>query len=361
MTTGIVVHDAYLDHEQHPLHPERRERLRYTLDQITEEGLWDDTRIIRFTPHPAKEAELLLIHEPGYLNFLKHSSISGGFIDQDTIVPKGLWEGALLAAGGAITAGEVVHNRVVSNAFALVRPPGHHAKPWTGAGFCYLNNVAILVRSLQKMGYAKVLILDWDAHHGDGTQVIFYDDPSVLFISIHERPLYPGTGDITEIGSHRGEGYTVNIPVPHGTTDDSYQLIMGEIIIPLALEFKPDFIVVSAGQDNHYTDPITGLALTAKGYAWLMQETVLLSQKVCKGRLVAVLEGGYSIEGGLPYINLGIIAAMAGIDIRNIREPSSYLDLYKESIDPEAYARVENVIADLKKIQQRFWTSFSIK
>jgi acetoin utilization deacetylase AcuC-like enzyme len=358
MTTGIVYHRAYLLHEQSPTHPERRERLAYTLDQLEEEGIWDLPEIIRLDPYPAPEEAVLATHIPEYISFLKEASRKGGFIDFDTSVPPGLWESALLAAGGAMRAADAVIDHEAGNAFALVRPPGHHARMGTGAGFCYLNNMAIMVRHLQRRGIRRVIILDWDAHHGDGTQQVFYADDSVLFCSIHQSPFYPGSGMIEETGTGAGVGYTVNMPVPAGTGDDAYRFLFGEIIAPLAREFSPEFIAVSAGQDNHFTDPLTGLALTARGYADLMAAVNQLAGELCAGRLAAVLEGGYSVEGGLPYTNLGVIAAMAGLDLSGIREPLALQEQRIRAEDPSSMKRVEEMARSLKSTLAPYWQAF---
>jgi acetoin utilization deacetylase AcuC-like enzyme len=255
-------------------------------------------------------------------------------------------------------AADAVIDGEVRNAFALVRPPGHHARMGTGAGFCYLNNMAIMVRHLQRRGIHRVMVLDWDAHHGDGTQQVFYADPTVLFCSVHQFPFYPGSGMIDETGTGPGEGYTVNMPVPAGTGDEEYAYLFREIIAPLAREFSPDFIAVSAGQDNHFTDPLTGLAMTARGYADLMAATRGLAVDLCEGRLAAVLEGGYSIEGGLPYTNLGIIAAMAGLDLSGIREPSPLRELLRRNEDHSSREKVMDMAASLRRRLAPQWAVF---
>ena len=354
MVTGIVYHKKYLEHEQTPTHPERKERLAYTMDQLMEEGIFEDRDIKLIEPFMASEQDVLQAHTQEYVEFLKRESKKGGFIDWDTNIPVGVFEIALLAVGGAIKAADSVLNAEVDNAFAMIRPPGHHAKPYTGAGFCYFNNMAIMVKWLLKK-FDRILILDWDAHHGDGTQEIFYNDNRVLYISTHQMPLYPGTGFPYEVGSGKGEGYTINVPLPPGTSDDGYMMVVDEIIEPVAIEFDPDFIAISAGQDNHFTDPITGLALTARGYAELMRRAVELSKKLCKGRLVAILEGGYSVEGALPYTNLGIIAAMAGKDLSCIREPKSYLDELKWRKKDAAVKKLRDNIEEVKKIHSKYW------
>ncbi|OYT34559.1 hypothetical protein B6U96_12725 [Archaeoglobales archaeon ex4484_92] len=358
MVTGIVFHEEFLKHEQTPTHPERRERLAYTMDQLREEGIFDCENIVILEPFKASLEDVLEVHTKEYVDFLMVESRKGGIIDWDTNIPIGLFDRALLAAGGVIRAAKAVVEGEVDNAFAMVRPPGHHAKSYIGAGFCYLNNMAIMVKWLLKRGFNRILILDWDAHHGDGTQEIFYSEDRVLFISTHQMPLYPGTGYPTECGSGKGEGYTINIPLPPGTSDEGYMLVIREIIEPVAEEFHPDFIAISAGQDNHFTDPITSLALTARGYSEMMKKAVEMSKRFCGGRLVAVLEGGYSVEAALPYTNLGIIAAMANMDTSKIREPENYLAELTWRKRESALVKLESNIQDVKKIHSRYWKCF---
>lgn len=355
MTTGIVIHPVYLRHEQHPSHPERRERLAYTMDQLTEEGVFERPDIRVIEPVTATRADILAVHEEQYLSFLEAADSRGAILDMDTVLPPGGLADAFLAAGGGISACSAVISGEVENAFAMVRPPGHHAGRGHGGGFCYLNNIAILARFALRSGFRRVLILDWDAHHGNGTQEIFWEDNSVLFMSIHQMPLYPGSGRTGEAGGGEGSGYTINMPVPPGASDDCYSWLMGNIIVPVAHQFHPDIILVSAGQDNHYTDPLTGLALTAGGYADLMGEARQLARTLCGGRIVVVLEGGYSVEGGLPYTNLGIIAALAGWDRSAIREPALYQDLLDRSRDPGALATVQAMARDLSRVHSNTW------
>jgi acetoin utilization deacetylase AcuC-like enzyme len=358
MKTGIVFSPDYLHHEQTPTHPERIERLSYTMDQLIEEGIFDLQEILLIPPHKATRNDILTVHSPEYLAYLEQASISGGMIDYDTIIPKGLIGDALLAAGGAIVGADAVLDQKVRNVFVICRPPGHHCGKRRGAGFCYLNNAAIAVRHLQRRGMRRIMIADWDAHHGNGTQEIFYDDPSVLFMSVHQYPFYPGTGQIDETGEGEGKGYTINMPIPAGSSDQVYQYLIREVFLPVAEEFQPDCIVVSAGQDNHFTDPLTGLALTARGYAEMMQEICILADTICSGRLIVILEGGYSVEGGLPYTNLGIIAAMAGLDISAIREPDTLLEMLQRSVSDTAMEQTMKTVSDLKAIQRPYWNCF---
>jgi acetoin utilization deacetylase AcuC-like enzyme len=358
MKTGIVFSSSYLHHQQSETHPERVERLSYTMDQFIEEGIFDLPEIVLIPPKKATRSEVLSVHTDKYLSFLEEASVTGGMIDIDTRIPPGLIGDALIAAGGAISGADAVLNQDVRNVFVLCRPPGHHAGPDRGAGFCYLNNAAIAVRHLQRRGMRRIMILDWDAHHGNGTQEIFYRDPSVLFLSVHQYPFYPGSGQIDEIGKDEGAGYSVNMPVHAGSSDQVYSYLLGEIILPLAENFQPDCIVISAGQDNHFTDPLTGLALTARGYAGLMHEMTILADTICFGRLVVILEGGYSVEGGLPYTNLGIIAALAGLDLSSIREPEILHDLLNRSISEMAMPGAIRMAADLKKTLRPYWNCF---
>ena len=358
MRTGIVYHPDYLLHEQTPTHAERRERIAYTIDMLDEEEVWDDSGILRLSPRMATEDEVLAVHTKDYLRKLKQADISGAEFDTNTYGPPGFLNNALLSAGGAVTAGEAVMSGEVRNAFALIRPPGHHAGRDFAGGFCYINNVAVMTGAVRNSGVKKVMIIDWDAHHGNGTQDIFYDDPDVLYISIHQEHCFPGTGRIKDIGEGEAKGRTINMPVAPGSSGRVYRYLMKEIIVPAAEEFKPGFIAVSAGQDNHFTDQQTRLALDTKGYADLMSEAVYLAEKLCGGRIAAVLEGGYSVEGALPYVNLAIIASLAGFDLSMMREPALYDPLYKDSFNDIAFKVSEKMAKKVKKVQSKWWDCF---
>jgi acetoin utilization deacetylase AcuC-like enzyme len=296
--TGLIFFPAF-DWAISPTHPEREERLLYTQDQVVEEGLLDSDRIVEFKPGLATVEDINRIHicvpDAGHV----------------------ITESHLISAGGAITAADKVLKKEVDNAFALVRPPGHHAmRVVHGArGFCNVNIEAIMIEYIRKVyGPKRIAIVDTDCHHGDGTQDIFWHDPETLFISIHQdgRTLYPGSGFHDEFGGPNALGMTVNIPLPPRTSDRGFLHVLDHVILPILDEFKPDLIVNSAGQDNHYTDPITNMRFSAQGYATLNDR---LSPDI------AVLEGGYSIEKALPYVNVGIILAMAGMDYSHVKEP----------------------------------------
>ncbi len=226
-------------------------------------------------------------------------------------------EAHLVSAGSALVIADAVMNKEIGNGFALVRPPGHHAMTVAhgNRGFCNINNEAIMVEYLRKKyGLRRIAIVDTDVHHGDGTQEIFWHDPDILFISFHQdgRTLYPGSGFTEELGGPLGHGTTINIPLPPNTNDVGIHYLLDKLVMPILDEFEAELVVNSAGQDNHYSDPLANMSFSAQGYA-------VLNQKLAPD--IAVLEGGYSVETALPYVNLGIIMAMAGIDYSNLREP----------------------------------------
>ncbi len=296
--TGLVFFPAF-DWAISPTHPEREERLLYTQDQVFEEGLFDIAGISELKP------DLVTLNDIQRVHFC---------------VPD-VWqvttESHFISAGGAKTIGMAVMDKQIQRGFALVRPPGHHAmRVVHGArGFCNINIEAIMIEYLrQAYPIDKVAIVDTDCHHGDGTQDIYWHDPNTLFISIHQdgRTLYPGSGFINEFGGPNAIGTTINIPLPPHTSEDGFLYTVKEVVLPILQDFEPDIIINSAGQDNHYTDPITNMNFSAQGYAEL---TALLKPDI------AVLEGGYSIEGALPYVNVGIVLAMAGLDYSYVKEP----------------------------------------
>ena len=324
--TGLVFFPAF-DWAISPTHPEREERLLYTQDQVFEEGLFDINGIKEYKP------DLVTIKDIQRVHFC---------------VPD-VWsvttESHFISAGGAKTIGMAVLEKQVDRGFALVRPPGHHAmRVVHGArGFCNINIEAVMIEYLREAyPINRVAIVDTDCHHGDGTQDIYWHDPDTLFISIHQdgRTLYPGSGFTDELGGPTAVGKTINIPLPPHTSDEGFLYATEHMILPILKEFKPDIIINSAGQDNHYTDPITQMNFSAQGYATL---TRLLKPDI------AVLEGGYSIEGALPYVNVGIILAMAGLDYSGVIEPDYRPERIRQS--PE----ISRWIEDTGKIVLAGW------
>lgn len=307
-TLGIVFFPAY-DWAISPTHPEREERLLYTQDQFREEGLFDIAGISEHRPLCATDQDILRTH----FCFPNLAAVCS--------------ESHRISAGGAIRAAQLVLERQSERAFALVRPPGHHAMKVVHAnrGFCNINNEAVMLAWLRRhYGLKRIAIVDTDCHHGDGTQDIFWHDPDTLFISLHQdgRTLYPGSGFPHEDGGPKARGRTINIPLPPLTGDTGYLQVIEQAVLPILEDFKPELLINSAGQDNHYSDPITNMNFSAQGYARL---TALLKPNI------AVLEGGYAIKSALPYVNLGIALAMAGCDYSAVREPDYLPGRYDES------------------------------
>lgn len=306
--TGLIFFPAF-DWAISPTHPEREERLLYTRDQIFEEGILDNPKIIEYKTRLADKKDIERVHF--CIPNVESQTTSAHFISA----------GSSLKLGDSLMAGEI------KNGFSLVRPPGHHAMRVVhgNRGFCNINNEAILVEYLRfKYGLKKIAIVDTDVHHGDGTQDIFYHDPDVLFISFHQdgRTLYPGSGFVNEAGGPGAYLKTINIPLPPGTGDKGLLAVLREIIKPALAAFKPELIINSAGQDNHFTDPLAKMMVSARGYADLTSEL--------KPDL-AVLEGGYAIETALPYVNLGILLALAGEDYTQTIEPQYKPDKLRQS------------------------------
>ena len=290
--TGFVYHPDYLKHDTGPNHPERPDRLRASLSALQESNIWEQLHPIE--PTPASTAQISYAHEPTYPEYIKQHCAAEIPLTYDTSVVKASFDIALLSTGGVLRAADAVATGAVQNAFAMVRPPGHHATPNRSMGFCLFNNIAITARYLQREhGAGKVAIVDWDVHHGNGTQDIFYEDESVFFFSIHQSPLYPGTGSTYERGSGKARGTILNVPMPAGSGDSEYTEIFTDILIPALQKFAPEFTLISAGFDAHYLDPLANTELTADGFATLTN----LMLEFADGRVVSALEGGYSLEG----------------------------------------------------------------
>ena len=297
--TSIVYHPDYLLHETGS-HPERKERLLAIMQLIDESGI--DVRKIR--PEPASIEQIRYVHNPEYIKKVKYHSEHELPLDPDTVVCNDSYHAALLAAGGAIRAVDLAMSG--EDAFALLRPPGHHAHPDRGMGFCLFNNIAIGARHAQRNGCERVLIVDWDVHHGNGTQHAFYADPSVFYFSVHQYPHYPGTGSADETGEGDGRGYTLNVPLPAGSGDAAYIDAFEKILAPAALKFDPDIILVSAGFDAHTCDPLAGMAITTAGFGRMASIVCSIAGECCEGRLAIMLEGGYD----LPALSHSVLAVL---------------------------------------------------
>lgn len=294
MITSIMTDPRYNAHTN-PNHVERAQRLEAIEKAINASGLREQLHAL-----PAREAsedELTAVHQPSYIDSIRRfGEQGGGELDPDTYMTSASWEAATWAAGGTTHLLETVINGESNNGFALVRPPGHHATASRAMGFCLINNIAVAARqAITRMGLERVAIVDYDVHHGNGTQDIFYQDPNILYISSHAYPFYPGTGTVDEIGTNEGQGTTLNLPLPLGLGDKGYQRAFEQVVIPALHQWKPQAILVSAGYDAHWNDPIGHMILSVSGYAQMTKMLFDAAAEICNGRIIFVLEGGYNL------------------------------------------------------------------
>jgi acetoin utilization deacetylase AcuC-like enzyme len=341
--TGIVRDERYLEHETGASHVENPERLVHiyqALDEI-------DSPLEEITPRPATRQEILAVHDAGYVDRIAATAGKEALhLDPDTVTSPKTYEVALLASGGLLAAIDAVMDDV-ANAFALVRPPGHHAERDRAMGFCIFNNVAIGAQYARlKHGLERVLICDWDLHHGNGTQKTFYRDPQVLYFSTHQYPYYPGSGHYTEIGEGEGRGYTVNCPLSTGYGNADYANILRHILRPIALAYQPQLILVSAGFDIYHRDPLGGMAVTEEGFARLTDIIMEIAHTVCEERLVCTLEGGYHLEGQARSVT-EVVKRMAGTGVLD-------RDTCERQEDKE-YPRIRGLAEALKENLRDFW------
>jgi acetoin utilization deacetylase AcuC-like enzyme len=290
--TGCMTDPRMVAHDPGWGHPERPERLR-VLQALVE----TIPELVRIGARAATDAEVARVHTPALIAHVEATrGVSRTHFDPDTSASAESCEAARLAAGGLVDLCEAVCAGDIANGLALVRPPGHHAERDRAMGFCLFNNVAIAAQALRARGLARVAIVDWDLHHGNGTQHVFEDDPDVLYVSTHQYPFYPGTGAAEEIGRGAGAGATVNVPCPAGFGDGELGAVFDELVGPALRRFAPDFVLVSAGFDCDGRDPLGGLRLTPAGIAKMARVCADAAREVAGGRLVAVLEGGYDLE-----------------------------------------------------------------
>ena len=295
--TALIYHPDALLHDTGEGHPERRARLESIIQHLKDRSLWDD--VLHLQPQFAPRRALLRAHSPAHLDQVAALARveRPTYVCQDTAGSSNTHRAALLAAGAPLTAIDALLAGRADHAFCCMRPPGHHAEVEQIMGFCFFNNAAVAAHYLRaECGCDKVVIIDWDIHHGNGTQHIFEADSSVFFCSIHQSPLYPGTGATDERGLGAGRGQTLNIPVPAGSTDADYIRHFTDTIIPAIDRFQPDFILLSAGFDAHRSDPLGQILLSAEGYGQLTELVLQLATRHCEGRLVSLLEGGYDLE-----------------------------------------------------------------
>ncbi|MFC1978821.1 histone deacetylase [Chloroflexota bacterium] len=295
MNIGYVYDPIYLEHNTGG-HVENSSRLVETMAVLKEANLLD--QLTNIPARAASEAELLTVHtKPHIQNVQSSAKAGGGWLDGDTVTSPQSYKAAIYAAGGLINALDAVMNNKVDSAFALVRPPGHHAMQWRAMGFCLFNNVAVAAKqAIDKYGLNRVLIVDFDVHHGNGTQDSFYDDPNVLYFSTHLSPYYPGTGTIEQTGSGAGLGYTLNVPIPAWCGDGEYMRVFEEILMPTARRYLPEIIMVSAGYDTHWLDHLAYMQVSVAGFAKMTSYLKDLANELCDSKLLFTLEGGYNIE-----------------------------------------------------------------
>jgi acetoin utilization deacetylase AcuC-like enzyme len=297
MKTGIVKDWRYAEHTMGDHHPESPQRIQAIYEMLDEDKAFTSFPVI--TPRPAEQEEVAFIHTREYIERIKETAgRERVYLDPDTSTSPRSYEVALLAAGGLLEAADRVMEGKIQNGFGLVRPPGHHAEASQARGFCIFNNIAIAAQYLiKKWDLRRILIVDWDLHHGNGTQNSFYSRNDVLYFSTHQFPHYPGTGHWSEVGSGKGEGFTVNVPLAAGKTDDDFLFIFRELLRPIAGLFKPEFILVSAGFDIFAGDPLGGMEVSVAGFGALAAELSGLARQTARDRILFTLEGGYNLIG----------------------------------------------------------------
>lgn len=354
--TLITYHEKFAEYDFGVNHPLRGDRFTIAMEFFTRKGLFNLPNITLIRPEPISREMLLKVHTKEYVDLVFRLAERNEPYDIDTPTSMSLIEAMLYAIGGVIRAGEAVFTGEFERAVAF-GGGAHHAGRDYGGGFCLFNDIAILVEHLrEKFNAKKFLILDYDVHAGNGTSDIYYSDPTVLFISIHQDPLtiYPGRGFIDEIGSGEGTGYNVNIPLPMRTGEEAYLYALKEIFVPLAREFKPEIIIANGGSDAHFADHLGSLGLTAKGFFRLSRLIGGVADEVCGGKAVLLVTSGYNIQV-LPYCWYALVAGIADLDMSE----DSIEDYYPPPPDPwRRIDRVKEIVAEIKSILSPYWSCF---
>ena len=344
MKTGLLIDEIFLDHHAMGYHPEQPERINAINKELKRLNLIDPTSPVE--PRKATRQEILRVHGEEYLNRLERV-VPGqsGHLDADTFFSEGSWDTALKAAGGTVDLALSVLTGDLDNGAAFVRPPGHHATANRAMGFCLLNNIAIAAAAALAEGAERVAVVDWDLHHGNGTQDIFYADPKVLYTSLHMYPHYPGTGRHDETGSGEGKGFTVNLPMPPGAGSPEFAAGFKEILLPVLEQFDPDLILVSAGFDAHERDPLGALRLSDQDYAAMTVWLRRAAEKRCSGRVVCVLEGGYDLPA---------ISGSAAAVVEQLLSDNPTID--NPSGDEPVAPLVRRLLDEIKRVQSNHWS-----
>jgi acetoin utilization deacetylase AcuC-like enzyme len=337
---GIVYHPDFFIHNN-PAHPEKKERLQAILTQLRTENLFD--KLEQLAPMPATIGEVAKVHTMDHINLIRSlCKLHKPQADPDTYLVPESFDVGLLSVGAALTAMRAVMRGKLDVCFSLGRPPGHHAEPHKAMGFCLFNNIAIAARHAQEeYGIKRILILDWDVHHGNSTQTAFYHDPGVLFISVHQNPAFPGSGNMTDLGVGEGVGYNVNIPLPPGCGDPEYERVFSEIVRPLADRYKPELVMVSAGQDTYHDDPLASMLVSFQGYAQQARHVREIAEKYAGGKIILTLEGGYHLRGQSEAV-ITVLSELGGWDRLVNDEPAPPSDPFYD--DPN------RIIAEVKKL-----------
>ncbi len=338
--SAVVIDREFLKHEPGDFHPERPERITALLDIAKE---LDPERYKILPPRAAQREEIESCHSSEYIQLLQETSRTNRYaLDGDTITSRDSFGTGLLAVGGFLNLLDAMAAREFKNGFALVRPPGHHALRDQAMGFCLFNTAAIGAHHLKRQyGAKRVLIMDWDVHHGNGTQEAFYSDRSVLYLSTHQYPFYPGTGAIEEVGAGEGEGYIVNVPLPPGCGNVEYLRVFKEIVIPIGEKFEPEWVLVSAGFDPHRRDPLGGMDVTEEGFRVMASWLLRLAEEHAGGKIAFLLEGGYDLTA-LKQSVFSVLQEMRGT--HEIEEPSI-----------RGGEAVQPLVRKILKLQERYW------
>ncbi|MCU1383659.1 MAG: hypothetical protein JWL71_2356 [Acidobacteria bacterium] len=340
----ILIHsERFVEHQTPPGHPERPERAE-AMDAVAQKWRERGTEIV--APRAATTEQLARVHDEAYLRRIAATAGKASQLDPDTYTSPESHDVALLAAGAAIDAVERVMGGSHRAAVAMVRPPGHHAERDRAMGFCLYNNVAVAAAHARAQGAARVAIVDYDVHHGNGTQHIFDADPHVLYVSTHQFPYYPGTGAADEIGRGAGRGFTVNVPLEVGACDEDYQTVFARIVLPVLRQFGPDLIVVSAGFDAHERDPLGGMRLSTGAFAAMTRELRLVADECCRGRIVSVTEGGYNLQALAASLDAVIDAHAAPANVSPVAWPSSGI----------GSTRGTAAVTEVRPLLAGFWT-----